>query len=146
MRFKIAICLCFACILSIGAYAQKTANYSSGKPGTGNYQGYSFWTKDGKPSEILFSYGKDRKQIKASYAGKVTYKNKAAFKMTFPNKKAFYVIPAGNKLNIVNTALNKTETFSWEYEGPVNGVGTFCNVCAEDEKDAMGVIDGWFMK
>jgi len=146
MRIKIAICLCFACILSFTAYAQKTANYSSGKPGTGNYQGYSFWTKDGKPSEILFSYGKNRKQIKASYAGKVTYKNKAAFKMTFPNKKAFYVIPAGNKLNIVNTALNKTETFGWEYEGPVNGVGTFCDVCAQDEKEAMQLLKAAYLK
>jgi hypothetical protein len=36
--------------------------------------------------------------------------------------------------------------FTWAYEGPVNGVGTFCNVCAKDEKEAIAVINGWFMK
>lgn len=141
-----AIAITLFLTITTAAYAQKVANYSSGTPGTDSYQGYSFWTKNGKPSEITFRYGKDRTELKATYAGKTTYKSKPAFKMLFSNKQLFYVLPTGDKLQIINKKLNKTETFSWEYEGPVNGIGTFCEPCAQDEKEAKILLKKAYFK
>ncbi|WP_374949525.1 hypothetical protein [Mucilaginibacter sp.] len=126
--------------------AQKVANYYSGKPGTATYQGYSFWAKAGKPTQIMYNYGKDRAEMKPTYAGKASYKNQRGFKMVFPNQKVFYVIPAGDNLKIVNTALNNTEIFKWEYEGPVEGRGTYCEVCTQDEKEAMQLLKAAYLK
>lgn len=147
MKFKaIILLITFSVFATANSYGQKTANYYSGEPGTNSYQGYSFWANGNKPSHITFNYGKDRTEMKPVYAGKITYKNQLGFKLVFPNQKVFYVIPAGYKLKIVNTSLNKTEIFNWEYEGPVNGIGTYCDVCAQDEKDAMKLLRTAYLK
>ncbi|MBD1394249.1 hypothetical protein [Mucilaginibacter glaciei] len=147
MKFKIAlIFLSMWSFAATSSYAQKVANYYYGKPGTSTYQGYSFWTKGGRPSSVTFYHGANRDEIKMVYAGKAIYKNQQAFKILFPNKSICYVIPSGYDLKIVNVSLNKKETFKWEYEGPVNGIGTFCAVCTQDEKEAMKLLKMSYLK
>ncbi len=133
-------------VATAGAFAQKVANYSVGKYGEEGYEHFSFWSKSGKRAEIKYSYGKDSKELSASYAGKGSYKGQKCFKVTLPGNYMLYVIPTGLKLRIVGPAKNFDKAFEWEYEGPVNGVGTFCNVCAQDEKEAKAVIDRYFMR
>lgn len=131
---------------SSAAYAQKVANYFAGKPGTASYQGYSFWSINNKPAEVTFYKGAARKESKVTYNGKATYNGKSCFKMTLPDKSFFYVYPIGTKLAIVNAASKKIETFSWEYEGPVDGRGTFCQACAQDEKEAITLMKASYLK
>ena len=127
-------------IVTISGYGQKVANYFHGRPGTSTYQHYSFWMDKGKPTEITFNGGANRSESKLAFNGKATYNGKTCFKMTFPNNKVFYVYPIGVKLAVVNASTKKIETFNWEYEGPVDGRGTFCAACAQDEKEAMNLI------
>ncbi|GAB4039319.1 hypothetical protein GCM10028774_40320 [Spirosoma jeollabukense] len=119
----------------------KVANYSYGKPGTDTYEQLSFWMKDGQKSSIDYTYGKDRKDVKLRYVGKY----EASFQVRFPNNTTLTVNPKGTTLIVVNTKSNYAKTFVWEYEGPVNGIGTFCNVCAQDEKEAMRLIRTYYL-
>jgi hypothetical protein len=127
-----------------GAFAQKVANYAVGKYGTFNYEHFSFWVKNGKRAEINYAYGKDHKELIMTYAGKAVYQGKAGFKLALNGKFVMYAIPTGNKLRMINPVKNN-KLFEWAYEGPIDGRGTFCEVCAEDEKDAMGIIKKYFM-
>lgn len=132
-------------ILFIGgtAYAQtKVANYSYGKPGTDTYEQLSFWVKDGQKGSIDYNYGRDRKEVKLRYVGRY----EASFKVQFPNNTTLTVNPKGTTLIVVNTKSNYAKTFVWEYEGPVNGIGTFCDVCAQDEKEAMRLIRTYYFR
>ena len=130
---------------SVG-FAQKVANYSFGKYGSAEYEHFSFWTKAGKRAEVTYAYGKDSKQMTAKYLGTATYQGKKCFKIELPGSYVLYITPTGTQLKIAGPAKKYEKLFAWEYKGPINGVGTFCNVCAQDEKEAMGVINGWFMK
>lgn len=135
--------LVFIAILFLGKTVSaqtKVANYSFGKPGTDTYEQLSFWVKDGQKSRIDYTYGKDRKAVKLRYVGKYD----ASFKVQFPNNTALTVNPKGTTLIVTNTKTNYVKTFNWEYEGPVNGIGTFCNVCAEDKEDAMQLIRTYY--
>ena len=51
------------------------------------------------------------------------------------------MIPQPNyELNVRNIEGNYLKTFKWEYEGPINGIGTFCTPCAEDEVEVMELL------
>jgi hypothetical protein len=130
-------------IISGTASAQtKVANYSYGKPGTDTYEQLSFWVKDGKKSDIDYAYGRDRKEAKLRYVGKY----EASFQVQFPNNTRLTINPKGTTLIVTNTKTNYVKTFVWEYEGPVNGIGTFCTVCAQDEKEAMRLIQTYYLQ
>jgi hypothetical protein len=146
---KIKIVVLFAgtaLLASVSSFAQKVANYSYGKYGTPRYEHFSFSTNAGKRAEISYTYGKDGKEVAAKYIGTGVYKQKKCFKVELAGKNTLYIVPAGQKLQVANPNKNYNKVFNWEYEGPVNGVGTFCDVCAEDEKEAIGIINRWFIK
>jgi hypothetical protein len=133
-------------IVTGAATAQKVANYSVSKYGTETYEHFSFWQKAGKRAEITYSRGKDAKASPVKYIGVTTYQGKKGFKIALPDKYLLSVIPVGNKLQIIAPGKSYNKAYEWEYEGPVNGVGTFCNVCAQNEKEAMQVIKTYFIK
>jgi hypothetical protein len=128
------------------AQTQKVANYSYGQPGTAKYEHFSFWTQDGQRAELSYTYGKDRKEAKLTYLGLDKVNGKPAFKVQFPNKHILYIIPTGTTLRVTDNKLAAQKTYRWEYEGPVNGVGTFCQPCAEDEKKAMQLVQSAYLK
>jgi hypothetical protein len=146
---KIKIVVLFAgtaLLASVSSFAQKVANYSYGKYGTPGYEHFSFSTKAGKRAQISYAYGKDGKEVVAKYAGTGVYKQKKCFKVELAGKSILYIVPIGQKLQVSDPAKNYVKMFNWEYEGPVNGMGTFCEVCAQDEKEAIGIINSVFMK
>ncbi len=136
----------FACLFAIpDLFAQKVANYAVGKFGTEGYEHFSFWTEAGKRTKITYTYGKDGKELAASYAGKGNYQGKSCFKVSLPNKQLLYVVPTAYKLQVTNAAKTYNKTFTWEYEGPVNGIGTYCDVCTQDEKEAMTLLRKYYL-
>jgi hypothetical protein len=124
----------------------KVAQYSAGKRGTDKYENFGFWTKDGKRTEISYAYGKSRKEVKLQYIGKYQMNGQTAFKVRFTNNYILYIIPEGLKLQIKDGTGKYNKTFSWEYEGPVNGIGTYCEVCAEGDEEAMDLIRKAYLK
>jgi hypothetical protein len=146
VTFKASTAIFTFILLSMNVMAQKVANYSTGKQGTATYEHLSFWTENGKRTEVTYSYGKDYTELKASYLGAATYQGKKGFKISLPGKQVLYVLPVGTTLKIVGQAKKYSKVFKWEYEGPVNGIGTFCSACAEDEKEAIKLVSTYFLK
>jgi hypothetical protein len=127
---------------------QHAANYATGKPGTKNYEHFSFWVRKNDVKEISYWYGKSGSESdnKLTYLGKCGVKGEACFKMQFPNGLVLYAVPKGNSLKITDGKGRYNKTFEWEYEGPVDGRGTFCDVCPKDEKGSMKLVKTYFMK
>jgi hypothetical protein len=108
------------------SYAQsKVAQYIIEKYGTDQFEKFEFWTMGGKHAEILYSYGKDLRKVRLQYLGKSIINGDSCFKIQFSNKYVLYVIPSGFSLKVIDLSKKYDKAFSWQYEGPVNGIGTF---------------------
>ncbi len=95
---------------------------------------------------MTYSYGANDKEVKVAYMGVDTLKGESGFKLQFANGHILYVVPKGLSLKIVDSEGKYSKSFQWKYEGPVEVRGTFCDVCAEDEKAAMKLIKRYFMR
>ena len=133
--------------LTSSAYGeQKVANYFFGKAGTNSYESFAFWVEANKRGDIVYDYGREFKEVKLNYWGKDNYKGEACFKVQFPNSYILYIIPQGLSLKVASGDGKYKKLFRWQYEGPVNGIGTFCTSCAENEKESMELIRQYYLK
>lgn len=129
------------------AQAQATvANYAFGRPGTAAYEHFSLWVKDGRRADLSYAYGPARRKFRLRYLGPSRVSGQPGFKVQFSNGHTLYLTPSGTTLGVATSPTAPTKTFAWEYEGPVNGIGTFCSVCAEDEKAALRVVRTYYLK
>jgi hypothetical protein len=129
------------------AHAQnRVANYGFGQPGTATYEHFSFWTKDGQRTDVQYAYGKDRKDTPLRYLGLGQLNGQTCFKVQFPNRHTLYLLPSGTTLHVATARTAAPKTFVWEYEGPVNGVGTNCSVCVADATAAMQLLQKHYLK
>ena len=80
-----------------------------------------------------------------TYVSKAQLNGINGFKVQFSNGHTTTIIPSGIILK-VSEAGKAPKTFAWEYEGPIDGIGTFCEQCAEDEKAAMQLIKSYYLK
>ena len=134
-------------MLPTASYSQsQVAQYSYGKSGTDQFEKFEFWTNSGKHSEILYSYGKDARKVKLHYFGKSQINGASGFKVQFSNNYILYIIPTKLSLRVIDSVGKYKKTFSWEYEGPVKGIGTHCDVCAEDANDAIRILQSAYLK
>ena len=139
-----AATLLAAALVAHPAHAQnQVANYGFGQPGTAGYEHFSFWTKDGIRTDIHYAYGKDRTDIPLRYAGRL--RGQAGFQVRFPDGRTLRVVPSGTTQR-VTTKTAAPKIFAWEYEGPVNGVGTACSVCTPNATAAMQLVRKHYLK
>lgn len=133
-------------LVSSAAAQMKVANFSTGKAGTKSYEHFSFYVKDKKRDEIVYAYGKNGRdnEIEVKYLGKDKLNGAAAFKISLPDNRILYVIPQATYLKIVDEKGKYNKIFRWEYEGPVDGRGTFCDACTENGKDSIALIKKYF--
>ncbi len=133
--------------ITLQSFAQtKVANYYYNKAGTDQYEHFSFWVRNGQRADITYAYGKDRKEARLAFLGKDIVKGMPAFKVQFPNGTLLYLIPNGTSLNVTADKNRLPKLFTWEYEGPVNGIGTFCNVCAQDRNEAIQLVRRYYLQ
>ncbi len=127
--------------------AAQVANYSTGKYGQANYEHFSFWTNDsGKAGEIQYRYGKDSAELNLTYIGVSSFKGMNGFDVKFPDGKVYFVGLNSNKtIKVVDKNGKYNKTFRWEYEGPVDGKGTFCQPCAEDADAAYNLLKTFYL-
>jgi len=136
-----ALAVALGLLAACPAHAQnRVANYGFGQPGTASYEHFSFWTKDGQRTDVQYAYGKDRKDTQLRYLGLGQLNGQPCFKVQFPNQHTLYLLPSGTTLRVATTRTAAPKTFVWEYEGPVNGVGTNCSVCVADATAAMQLL------
>ena len=133
--------LLFVCLVTKSSHAQlKVAQYSHGKYGTDKFERFEFWIKAGEHSKISYSYGKESKKVGLQYLGKDKINGDSCFKVRFSNGYVLYITPSDLCLKVIDSLGKYNKTFSWEYEGPVDGIGTHCDVCAENKNDAMKIL------
>ncbi|MBJ6109411.1 hypothetical protein JAO73_10325 [Hymenobacter sp. BT523] len=139
--------MALALLLSTAAYAQtKVATYAAGKPGTDQYEELSFWVKAGKRGDVYYVRGKERSEQQANYLPKTGMTNGSSFAIRTGDDRLFSIIPSGTALKVASSANDAPKTFVWKYEGPVNGVGTFCRECAASPKEAMQLLRAYYLK
>lgn len=123
----------------------KVATYAFGQPNSVTYEQFSFWVKKGKRTAIYYTYGKNQKEVELQYLARIPSKTTPGFKVRFPNGHVFSLVPSEAALT-VSEAGNPSRSFAWHYEGPVEGVGTFCHECAADGKEALQVLQDYYLK
>lgn len=130
------------------AIPDKVAQYSAGERGTENFELFAFYTKKGSyHAKVEYSYGKDEKRLLLHYIGIAKTQGKDAFKVKFANNYTLDITPQKDfSLKIEDKKGKYSKIFKWQYEGPIDGRGTFCSVCADDEKAAMQIIDKYYLK
>lgn len=147
MKVSRLFLLFFVCLVTQSSDGQlKMAQYSHGKYGTENYEKFEFWTKAGEHSEISYSYGKESRKVALLYLGKDRINGVSCFKVRFLNGYVLYIIPSVLRLKVTDSLGKYNKIFSWLYEGPVDGIGTHCDVCAENENDAMKILKLAYLK
>lgn len=144
---KQIVTIAVASVLGVStARAQmKVAQYAVGEPGTVAYEELSFWVDKGKRTDVYYAYGKDRKEVKLKYVGRKVVGGVPGFTVRFPNSHTLTVAPSGAGLKVTD-ATEAPKLFAWQYEGPVNGVGTFCRECAENKEEAMQLMQTYYLK
>jgi hypothetical protein len=124
----------------------QVANYGYGQPGTDGYEHFSFWTNNGRRSDAAYASGKNREDAQLRYVGPSRLNGQPGFKVKFLDGRTLYLVPSGTNLRVATAPGATPKTFTWEYEGPVNGVGTQCSVCAPDAEAAMRLLQAHYLK
>ncbi|MEO6233089.1 MAG: hypothetical protein ABJB11_05660 [Ferruginibacter sp.] len=138
----------FSLVLFTGTIcvAQKVSLYSIGEFGKEDYEEFAFWVKANKRSEINYSYGKSNKEVKLKFIGIGVLNGNQCFKVQFSNNYILHIVPQGAQIKVSDLSGKYNKYFAWKYEGPVNGIGTFCEPCAEDEDQAMKLLKLYYLK
>jgi len=143
----LALTLGMSALATRPALAQnQVANYGYGQPGTAGYEHFSFWTLNGRRSDVGYAAGKNREDAQVRYLGPARLGKQPGFKVKLLDGRTLHLVPSGTTLRVYTAAGAAPKTFAWEYEGPVNGVGTACSVCAEDAEDAMRLLRAHYLK
>ncbi len=141
LNLLLSLLLLFAGHLSADE-SYKVAQYSTGERGTKGFELFSFYTNsDSTHAKIEYVYGDEEKVYPLKLVKKTIHGNKIALTVRFPNKYTLQITPQADlSLKIQDKAKKYSKIFHWMYEGPVNGVGTFCSACVEDEKEAIQLL------
>lgn len=124
----------------------QVANYGYGQPGTASYEHFSFWTLNGRRSDVGYASGANREDARVSYAGPARVGGQPGFRVKFLDGRTLYLTPSGTTLRVSDATGAAPKTFVWEYEGPVNGVGTVCSVCVADSAAALRLVQKHYLK
>jgi hypothetical protein len=126
----------------------RVVTYSAGKINTPSYEALSFWIKDNQKAYIRYAHGKDTEDIDLSWAGPVTIKDGKGFKAQFPapDTKCLYITPQGLSIKVMDRDGRYRPLYSWENEGRSGDLSAGCSICAKDEKEAMALLQKYFLK
>jgi hypothetical protein len=148
----IKILFLFVYILSLQASERVTVvTYSTGKLETDTYESFSFWIKDGQRAHIQYMHGKELDEEDLIYLGTDLLKGEKGFKTELPDHTVLFLIPKGYALKVVSKDGRYLKYFSWENENKADNSGTDtgassnCKFCAPDEKNAMDMMNKYFL-
>ena len=122
----------------------KVANFAL--PGhdysSAGFESLSFWSgPNGKV--INYEYGLKHDRVRLRDIGPGS--DGQGFAVRFPNGLVLDIVPKGDALQVSDRKGNYSKTFQWQYDGPIDGRGTFCTPCVE-EADAIDFVRKHFME
>ena len=123
----------------------KVANYSVAAYdySSPNYESFSFWSSPKDGNAVDYAYGKNGTRVRLRVLGPNS--DGRSFAVQFPNGLMLDLVPQGDVLLVADRAGKYHKTFEWQYEGPVDGRGTFCQPCVEDT-EAMPFVREHFLE
>lgn len=145
IQFIVPVALIFLFSQRAGAQL-KVANYCYGRSGTEAYEHFEFWVRDGKWTDVRYRYGKGSKEARVYYIGKDVINEDTCFRIQFTNNYTLYIVPDRPYLKIMDKTGKYSKRFSWEYEGPITGIGTYCEPCFEEEDSAFRSVVSAYLK
>lgn len=133
-NFYTIICMLFATNL----YAQRVAYFSSGTYGTKNYEQLEF----NKDRTCYYRYGSKNKEYQIIYLGS----RNGVFNVTLPNNiiASVYVYKEYIEIKAIKGYYNRI--FTWQYQGPSDGIGTWCESCCQSENEAYKFLKRHYLK
>ncbi len=146
IKFIWAFAVLLAAAISISAQRSQTANFSNGRStGSKSFEMLSFWTKDNKRNEIFYYTYKSRvrTEIPLLYSSKTS--DRKGFILKSSKGIVLRIFPIGKRLKVYNESTKKTTWFIWEYVGPVDGVGTWCDSCIQEPLPAVRFVRKYFL-
>jgi hypothetical protein len=96
---------------------------------------------------ISYSYKKNEKGYKLEILSVKDVDKKPALVVRIPKfNKIYYILKDKKNEKLIMTSEDKTykKSFLLGYEGPVNGVGTYCSSCANEPEDAFKIVSMFF--
>ncbi len=139
-------------LLALPAIGQEielqAANFSSGVFGSKNYEHLTFYVVNGRREKILYSHGRSgrAKEIELTNLEVKTKGAVKSLKVRFPNDLILLITPSGSTLRVTNEKGTYRKIFTWEYEGPVDGRGTWCDSCTQDGRESVKLVKKYFLK
>ena len=116
----------------------------------GNYS-YPKWEKiefDTDNGNIIrYSFEKKPNGIILDLLGTKYVANRKVLMVKIPGlSKIYYIIQDKKNKRILMKSSDGTynKGFPLGYEGPVNGIGTYCGSCANEPKEAFEIVDSFF--
>lgn len=106
------------------------------------FESLSFWSGP-QGRSVDYEYGADHKRLRLRVLGPSV--DGRGFAVGFPNGFVLDIVPRDDVLQVRDRGGKYGKTFEWQYEGPVDGRGTFCQPCV-DEPEAVGFVREHFMK
>lgn len=137
-------------LLPATSFGQRVANFAYKTFNAEDFEAYGFWVTGNEVGDINYSYKTpegDIKTMKLQYEGTEMLSGEKAFKVLFPNNLRLYVVPRiNNTLKVASLDGTYSKVFRWLYEGPVEGRGTFCEVCAGNAQEATKLLRTYYLK
>lgn len=112
----------------------KVANYSllQFEYGSPKFESLALWTGKDGTTRVDYSYGADASEVHLQQAGHTA--DGTGFTVRFANGYTLDVTPQGKQLLVTDRDGRYRKTFDWMYEGPVDGRGTFCTPCIDEDQ------------
>lgn len=129
----------------ICAAQNRVTSFETGEAGTASHEDFSFRVHADGRREIIYAYGKDRKEVILKSLGVKDNDGFAQLRLGFPNGLVLELVVRGQELRTSDDAGTYSKTFRWAYEGPVDGRGTFCAPCVE-EADAIPFLKSHYFR
>ncbi|MDP4230694.1 MAG: hypothetical protein Q8916_09870 [Bacteroidota bacterium] len=121
-----------------------SAIFSSGVYGTEAYEEFDFDIRNGHRDVIEYSYGKKPRTLALDYKGLDTLDGHPSFNVQFKNGLVLTITPEKGHLHVSDKKGTYSKIFVWHYEGPINGIGTYCTPCA-DAEESMVILEKYFL-
>ncbi len=128
-------------ILPFLSDAQKLARYTTGTPGSDDYQEISFWSD----KKIVYKKGRDAKEYGVQFLGVTFYQNEKAMMLQLPDNTTLRALPFDDgRLSVSGLMGNYFKMMKWVHDGPKNTKG-ICLPCTVNEKEALTLLKKTYM-
>ena len=94
-----------------------------------DYEQLAFWADARGQRRVRYAWGEAPRSVELAVLPGRTGDD--GFALRFPNGLVLEAIPQGESLRLRDGSGGYDKLFEWQYQGPVDGRGTFCAACVE---------------